>query len=84
MKSCDLSDKDLQNATPEEKHEQSRYGLKMFREIYINEKGQQHAKLKQALRLCGHDVTSSTFICGSTGSQNHSNNDTIRMLGIEH
>ena len=23
-------------------------------------------------------------ICGSTGSQYHSSNDTIRMLGIEH
>ena len=50
----------------------------------VKEKGQQHAKLEEALRLYGYDVTSLTYICGCTGSQYHSSNDTIRMLGIEH
>ena len=50
----------------------------------VNEKGQQHAKLEEALRLYGYNVTSLTYICGSTGSQYHSSNDTMRMLGIEH
>ena len=50
----------------------------------VKEKGQQHAKLEEALRLYGYDVTSLSYICGSTGSQYHSSNDTIRMLGIEH
>ena len=50
----------------------------------VKEKGQQHAKLEEALRLYGYDVTSVTYICGSTGSQYHSSNDTIRKLGIEH
>ena len=48
------------------------------------EKTQQHAKLEEALRLYGYDVTSLSYICGSTGSQYHSSNNTIRMLGIEH
>ena len=48
------------------------------------EKGQQHNKLEEALRLYGYDVTSLSYICGSTGAQYHSSNDTIRMLGIEH
>ena len=34
--------------------------------------------------LYGYDVTSLTYICGCTGSQYHSSNDTISMLGIEH
>ena len=50
----------------------------------VKEKGQQHARLEQALRLYGYDVTSLTYICGCTGSQYHSSNDTIRMLGIEY
>ena len=50
----------------------------------VREKGQQHAKLEEALRLYGYNVTSLTYICGSTGSQYHSSNDTMRMLGIEH
>ena len=50
----------------------------------VKEKGQQHARLKEALRTYGYDVTSLTYICGCTGSQYHSSNDTIRMLGIEH
>ena len=50
----------------------------------VKEKGQQHARLEEALRLYGYDVTSLTYICGCTGSQYHSSNDTIRMLGIEH
>ena len=50
----------------------------------VREKGQQHAKLEKALRLYGYHVTSVTYICGSTGSQYHSSNDTRRMLGIEH
>ena len=49
----------------------------------VKEKGQQHAKLEEALRLYGYNVTSLTYICGSTGSQYHSSNhyDTMR---IEH
>ena len=47
-------------------------------------KEKQHAKLEEALRLYGYDVTSSSYICGCTGSQYHGSNDTIRMLGIEH
>ena len=50
----------------------------------VEEKGQQHARLEEALRLYGYDVTSLTYICGCTGSQYHSSNDTIRMLGIKH
>ena len=50
----------------------------------VKEKGQQHAKLEEALRLYGYDVTSLRYICGCTGSQYPSSNDTIRMLGIEH
>ena len=50
----------------------------------VKEKGQQHAKLEEALRLYGYDVISLTYVCGCTGSQYHSSNDTIRMLGIEH
>ena len=50
----------------------------------VKEKKQQHAKLEEALRLYGYDVTSLTYICGCIGSQYHSSNDTIRMLGIEH
>ena len=50
----------------------------------VKEKGQQHAKLEEALRLYGYDVISLTYTCGCTGSQYHSSNDTIRMLGIEH
>ena len=52
--------------------------------LKVKEKGQQHAKLEEALRLYGYDVTSLTYICGCTGSQYHSSNDTICMLGIEH
>ena len=50
----------------------------------VKEKKQQHARLEEALRLYGYDVTSLTYICGCTGSQYHSSNDTMRMLGIEH
>ena len=50
----------------------------------VREKGQQHAKLEEALRLYGYNVNSLTYTCGSTGSQYHSSNDTMRMLGIEH
>ena len=50
----------------------------------IGKNGRQHAKLKEALRLYGHNVTSLTYICGSTGPQYHSSNDTMRMLGIKH
>ena len=51
----------------------------------VREKGQQHAKPEEQLRLYGYNATSSTYICGSTGSQYHSSNGTIRfMLGIEH
>ena len=49
----------------------------------VKEKGQQHAKLEETLRLYGYDVTSLTYICRSTASQHHSNNDTPHMLGIE-
>ena len=31
-----------------------------------------------------YDVTSLAYMCGFTGSQYHSSNDTIRMLGIGH
>ena len=48
----------------------------------VKEKEWQHANLEEAFRLYGHDVTSLTYICGCTGSQYHSSNDTIRMLGI--
>ena len=34
----------------------------------VKEKGQQHARLEEALRLHGYDVTSLTYICGCTGS----------------
>ena len=47
-------------------------------------KGQKHTKLQEALRLYGYDVTSLTYICGSTGSQYHSSYNTLRMLGTEH
>ena len=50
----------------------------------VREKGQQHAKLEEALRLYGYNITSLTYICGSTESQYHSSNDTMRTLGIEH
>ena len=50
----------------------------------VKEKGQQHDKLEEALRLYGYDVISLAYVCGCTGSQYHSSNDTIRMLGIEH
>ena len=46
----------------------------------VSEKGQQHAKLEEALRLYGYSLT---YICGSTGSQYHSSNHML-MLGIEH
>ena len=36
------------------------------------------------MRLYGYNVTSLTYIHGSTGSQYHSSNDTRRMLGMEH
>ena len=49
----------------------------------FKEKGQQDAKLEEALRLYGYDVISLTYVCGCTGSQDHSSNDTIRMLGIK-
>ena len=52
--------------------------------VPVKEKGQKHAKLEEQLRLYGYNVTSLTYICGCTGSQYHSSNDTIRMLGIEH
>ena len=54
----------------------------------VREKGQHHAKLEEALRLYGYNVTSLTYIFGSTGSQYHNCNinhcDIMRMLGIEH
>ena len=50
----------------------------------VKEKEQQHARLEESLRTYGYDVTSLTYICGCTGSQYHSSNDTIRLLGIEH
>ena len=50
----------------------------------VREKGQQHAKLEEALRLYGYNITSLTYICGSTESQYHSSNDTMHTLGIEH
>ena len=34
----------------------------------VKEKGQQHAKPAEALRLHEYDVTSLTYICGCTGS----------------
>ena len=49
----------------------------------VKEKGQQHDKLEEALRLYGYDVISLTYVCGCTGSQYHSSDDTIRMLGLE-
>ena len=50
----------------------------------VKEKEQQHAKLEEALRLYGYDVTCLTYFCSCTGSQYHSTNDTIRMPGTEH
>ena len=50
----------------------------------VKEKGQQHAKLEEALRLYGYNITSLAYICGSTGSQYHSSNETMHMLGKEH
>ena len=50
----------------------------------VKEKGQQHAKLEETLRLYRYNVTSLAYVCGSTGSQYRSSNDTIRVLGIEH
>ena len=50
----------------------------------VKEKGQQHAKPEKSFRLYGYDVTSLSYICGCTGSQYPSSNDTIRMLGIDH
>ena len=35
-------------------------------------------------RLYGYNVTSLTYVWGSTGSQYHSNNDTTHLLGKEH
>ena len=43
--------------------------------VKVKGKGQQPARLEQALRLYGYDVTSLTYICGCTGSQYHSSND---------
>ena len=48
----------------------------------VMQKGQKHAKLSEALRLYGYDVTSSHYICGSIRSQYHSSNDTMSTLGI--
>ena len=50
----------------------------------VKEKGQQHVKLEEALRLNGYDVTSLAYIWDFTGSQYHSSNDTIHTLGIEY
>ena len=55
---------------------------------FVDQECCQHSTVSMVVllgkRLCGYDVTSLTFICGSTGSQYHSSNDTVRMLGIKH
>ena len=49
----------------------------------LEEKGQQHAKLEDALRTYGYKVKSVTYICGCTGSLFRSNGASMRDLGIE-
>ena len=49
----------------------------------LEEKGQQHAKLEDALRTFGYEVKSVTYICGCTGSLFRSNSASMRELGIE-
>ena len=60
------------------------YSSNVSRLEKVREKRQQHAKLEEAARLYGYNVTSLHHICGSTESQYHSSNETIRTLGIEH